>query len=174
MRGAMMAAVFSMQGIGFLAASITAVVVVTAFRSAIEAVRARWEAPPRRARRGLAQLGSRLCGAAACCMAAVAAPRRRSTAPLKIAPPRAPGDPQNLFTPKVVGDIGYSLPVKPGSTGEDLYHSVFGSVTGTAFIIMMGLVPGYFVTIGGYCTAWAGRDGAGHCNGWLPMARPGF
>lgn len=46
MRGAMMAAVFSMQGIGFLAASLTAVVVVSGFKSAIESVRGR-PLPPR-------------------------------------------------------------------------------------------------------------------------------
>lgn len=70
---------------------------------------------------------------------------------------------QNLFTPKVVGDIGYSVSVKPGSTGSDLYHSVFANVTGTAIIILMGLVPGYFVTVGGWLggaragRAWRGR-----------------
>jgi hypothetical protein len=36
---------------------------------------------------------------------------------------------------QVVADIGYSVAVKAGSTGADIYKSVFANVSGTAVIM---------------------------------------
>ena len=54
---------------------------------------------------------------------------------------------QNLFTPKVVSDIGYNSSVKPGAGPGAIYDSVFNNVTGTAIVVAIGLVPGYYFTV---------------------------
>ncbi|KIY98746.1 Inorganic phosphate transporter 1-6 [Monoraphidium neglectum] len=207
MRGAMMAAVFAMQGIGFLAASIVAVIVVVAFQSAIDSCTAGEACMPLdHAWRIIVAIG--VIPAIATYYLRTRLPETpRFTAHVEKDLTKAEADMvsvfnntdefrklekktdvatdndaitfrdfknflsirrnamwlfgtcstwflldiayycQNLFTPKVVGDIGYSVSVKPGGTGRDIYHAVYASTTGTAIIILMGLVPGYFVTI---------------------------
>ncbi|GBF98242.1 phosphate:H+ symporter [Raphidocelis subcapitata] len=207
MRGAMMAAVFSMQGIGFLSASLVAVVVTAAFRSSIssQCVAGKPCAALDHVWRIIVAIG--VVPAIATYYLRTRLPETpRFTAHVEKDMAKAEADmrsvfdntddfrklerahrdtakdaitwasfkaylgtkrnalwlfgtastwfmldvafyAQNLYTPKVVSDIGYAMPIKPGSSGAVIYDAVFKSVSGTAIIIIMGLVPGYFITV---------------------------